>query len=91
MKAETLSTGNTNEFTYKVMDIKPQKFWYFWVWSSNKIGLDPINSDPLASSALYRIYFTNPTLILASNNPDPVSMTLYFYRVVLPTFSNGFE
>lgn len=66
-------------------------FWYYWVWSSSKIGSDPINNDPIASQALYRIFFTNPTYIPPSNNPDPVTMTLKFYRVISATFTNGFE
>ena len=73
------------------MDIYPQMFWYYWVWASNKVGVDPINSDPEAGLTLYRIFFTNPIYIPPANNPNPVTMTLQFYRVISTTFTNGYE
>lgn len=76
MMAATSNTGNAMEFTYLVMDIKPNYFWYYWVWASSKIGVDPINNDPLVNIAMYRIYFTNPIYIPPANNPDPVTITL---------------
>lgn len=41
--------------------------------------------------ACYRIFFNNPTYIPPSNNPNPVKMTVRFYRTIWPTFTNGFE
>lgn len=66
-------------------------FTNYWVWASSKIGVDPINNDVNASQGLYIIYFTNPTYIPPSNNPNPVTLTIQFYRVVSATFTNGFE
>lgn len=73
-----------------VFNIKPKEFSNFWVWSSNKIAVDPIDSNPDANMALYRIAFTNPLLIPPSNNLDPVQLILEFYRYVSDTFANGF-
>jgi len=41
--------------------------------------------------SLYRIFFTNPSIIPPSNNPDPVQIIIEFYRTIPPTFMNGFE
>lgn len=40
---------------------------------------------------MYRIYFTNPSYIPPSNNPNPVTLVVKFYRTIPPVFTNGFE
>lgn len=90
MKIETM-TGNTarEEFTYKILDIKAEPFWKYWVWSCNKVGTDPAG-DVMASSALYKLYFQVPVFVPPSDNADPVQMIIEFSRAILPEFSHGF-
>lgn len=91
LKAYTTNTGNPDEFTYKVMDIEPVAFTFFWVWSASKIGFDPLEGYGDATLSMYRIHFTNPLFIPRSDSEDPVRLVLEFHRIVWPTFSNGFE
>ena len=73
------------------MDINPEAFDLFWVWSASKIGYDPLENDPDATQSLYRIFFQNPLFIPRSDSNDPVRLVLEFNRIVWPTFFNGFE
>lgn len=73
------------------MDINPEAFTNFWVWSASKVGYDPLVNDPDATKSVYRIYFENRLFIPRSDSNDPVRLVMEFHRIIWPTFFNGFE